>query len=846
MATAVQAWTNLAALFTGELRVLLLQRALVIDPDSALPFSAWAGDEYQGITQIARIDAELREGQTPTVVMDDLVLVATELCEKNTWVYDVDDLNKATAANRAYCFATSELLEAVVETLTTTEPGTYLFQASLYFLLRLSELLESVWPQDVLCARGGPPANAAVALRAFAHAVAPALPVLVKIIAALPRHRAFTSPGENAGEPADPDSVAAVYQLMAVPVLIAATRDPSNEDARRSALRADVAPAIAHALSTSSINLRIMLFDAISVLAQSKESVALFCSRSLRIMPSWLGLLDHWSLELKLAAVRALHVFFRGGAGYGVVVEYGLVQKLCSLATIADLPIELLGEVMGALSLLTNPSNDTEEAASPDDDAGVRASRTGFDDLGSLGELFQPKVLDTLAVVLQVEQAKPLVLKLLCKMCGFEAGCNAVAACEALVTELKEIILTEGDLHVLFHALRVLLSLCAVPSARAAFGVDKSWLSMLVISVDDADRKARYCQVLDVLCNDRSSLGILLRADVLSEIHRCLVELSNSGRDAVVVKGTMVTIFRNLLIPICAHTDVVSELADNDALVALLFRFLTAGLCSREVLAVFSQLACSAPGCGVLLSGDIDFLPLLLAICRENPTPKTGAPEPVDAASSHASDLDGESMYSPIRVVVSYGILCLARVCGDPEGFRAANAAESDFVGLWMKALCSHSCLVRQRAFLGVKYMLRHYDGQQFVHSTPLLDTVIRTVTSPQLAYAESSAVYNTALAALGSLCSAVTVGTTLPLLNMCVPDVLKKVKDALAVVLKSPADYGARAWLACLPCVFQVRSSVRVCWNTGALQMTTRVGWHSAFSVRCPVTLRLSATPCQ
>lgn len=261
------------------------------------------------LLQAVRLDLELHDGAEPEVVVDDLVLIANELCDRMSWVYDVDELNSAGAANRAYKFVTSELLSAVVEVLTSSPASGDLFQSALYFLLRLAELLEAVWPQDVVCRRTGMAPDCAVALRAFYSAVLPALPVLISLIGALPRRRSTVTPLDD---PADPDSVALVYQLMAVPVLIAAVRDPSNEDSRRSALRAGVGAAIAHALFSNSVRLRVLLFDAVSVLAQSPESVAVFCSPSLRIMPLWLALLDHCFADLKLSALRALQVFFRG------------------------------------------------------------------------------------------------------------------------------------------------------------------------------------------------------------------------------------------------------------------------------------------------------------------------------------------------------------------------------------------------------------------------------------------------------------------------------------------------------------------------------------------------------
>lgn len=47
-----EAWTNLAALYTGDVRNRLLQRSLVIDPAVRLPFNAWCSEEGPGYPQV--------------------------------------------------------------------------------------------------------------------------------------------------------------------------------------------------------------------------------------------------------------------------------------------------------------------------------------------------------------------------------------------------------------------------------------------------------------------------------------------------------------------------------------------------------------------------------------------------------------------------------------------------------------------------------------------------------------------------------------------------------------------------------------------------------------------------
>lgn len=387
--------------------------------------------------------------------------------------------------------------------------------------------------------------------------------------------------------------------------------------------------------------------------------------------------------------------------------EHGIVLRLCALITIGDLPLELLNEAVLTMSLLTNPSISKDDPE-PAEDVTLVPPTDAVDDLGSLTELFHPMVMETLSQALMVDQAKSIVLQLLVKVGSFEGGCNAIASCNSLVAEISRIILSETDLQVLFHALRLLLCVCAVPAARSAFGVHGSWLAMLVMNSDDVGRQSRFCQVLDVLCNDRSSMGILLRADILAEIHRCFLELTV---ERVIAKPLLVTIFRSLLMPICKFRDVVAELAESDGLVSLLLRFLASGVCPREVLSVFTQLAGSAPGCALLRSNEFEFLPLLLALCREAAAAAV-LPETAIVEAAGGSDPDGESMYSPCRVFVSYALWCLGRLCGEPEGLAAALALDPELPTIWLQSLVSPSILLRQRSLLGLRYLLLHSVGR--------------------------------------------------------------------------------------------------------------------------------------
>jgi hypothetical protein len=213
----------------------------------------------------------------------------------------------------------------------------------------------------------------------------------------------------------------------------------------------------------------------------------------------------------------------------------------------------------------------------------------------------------------------------------------------------------------------------------------------------------------------------------------------------------------------------------------------------------------SRAGCTLLVSGDIELLPVLLALCKENPT--SIAADAVEDDSFSINDPDGEPVYAPVRVLVSYALWCLGRLCGEPSCFLAASSADADFVGVWLKALCSSSVLVKQRGLLGVKYMLRHAEGREFVLSSPIFQMVVRIALAPRASYEDfPPAVLCTALEALASLCSPLQAGPAL-LTTLCPADTCSKLKEALSGLIASQDNFGSLVAVSvharmCLPSV--------------------------------------------
>ncbi len=195
------------------------------------------------------------------------------------------------------------------------------FFYALYVLMRVSDLYDTIWGGDVLAPNSRAEEAACVsALRALAAAVEPALPLLVSMLYAHPTVRFARDrdavvpvpppPMYAAGEVIECSASMLLLQFMVLPVITVAARHPSNARFRLACLGSEIMLAIGHAFACGSVKVRMALLELIQSLSSSDELLLTIGASNSRLMFQWMATLEHSSIDLRRAAIRALRVFF--------------------------------------------------------------------------------------------------------------------------------------------------------------------------------------------------------------------------------------------------------------------------------------------------------------------------------------------------------------------------------------------------------------------------------------------------------------------------------------------------------------------------------------------------------
>jgi hypothetical protein len=432
----------------------------------------------------------------------------------------------------------------------------------------------------------------------------------------------------------------------------------------------------------------------------------------------------------------------------------------------------------------------------------VASSPTPSEDDGALpglSELFNMPVLECVAIMLARDECRPAVLSLLVKIAAFHSGCLAIVSCAPLVEAVSKIVFLDAavDDISLFHALRLHVSLCAVPAARAVVEPRDTWVATLLTDasvrggsypvdvaheyVDDSEQqrqRLRYRRVVDIMASDAECRRLLLRADVVRDVRSALVRLIGRSGSHLQMHGheggaaggraALYAVLRNLLAPLCEDQVAAAEVADCDDLMNVLFALLRHSLCVREVVTILSLVSCCPEGCSALCSSDAECLPLLIQLVQagegssssgsgSNSSSGFGSGGSGSGSGSGAGTGSHAAKDSGITILRLASVLCLARLCGESDGLSALWSAADDFPVLWSSLLDDPSLAIRQRALLGVKYMLLHPEGRRLVLSSLLWLRVVQLVTvlcTAAVASSESEvALLETAIEAVGVAC---------------------------------------------------------------------------------------------
>jgi hypothetical protein len=397
-------------------------------------------------------------------------------------------------------------------------------------------------------------------------------------------------------------------------------------------------------------------------------------------------------------------------------------MRLCGVVMVPDQHPSVSVEAVAALQTLVTPSLSSSAVGTA-----LASGVPDTDVCPGLSSLLAPTVMDCMAMFLQEPPSGTVaaVLELLTQVAVFPSGCKAIVSCGTLVRALSALICNQqrcDDLG-MYHALRLHISLCAVPASRAAIESGSSWLYALLVDscgtpADGAGGGVgtpsalhmRYRRVVDVLANDASSRRLMLRANVVRDLAACLQGLvEHVNPDGTAASRHAVTgLLRNLLCPLCEDPVACAEVADNSSLVACLLSLLRLGLCVRETVTVLSLVSGCPSGAAVLAAASTNCVPVMASLALEAGASSTGA--------------DGDSG----DLLRQAALQCLARLCSEPESalvvwqHSGPGEGPSGPSDRWQAVLSDRRPGIRYRGLLTLRYLVVHNEGRRLLCRSPL------------------------------------------------------------------------------------------------------------------------------
>ena len=258
---------------------------------------------------------------------DDLVLGITYLFSKLTLPTPsvCATLQSVTVpVERAVAVFESEVVSTAVRAVSASQSNSFTFHAAVFVLARVADLYSTVW--TVTVDGNVPDSRGDAAIRRFADEVEPIVVVLLSGLSpsSVAAGSSVSSVGSAYFLPSEQLDVAVAVryvQLAVCRIIAVPSRRAKSASIRLAAVTAGAVACIAHAMALPSVRVRVAMVDLAQALALSEEAVVAMGSSTYKLVPTWLSLLNHGCLDVRLAVIRGFSVFFRGYDVRGAAIE---------------------------------------------------------------------------------------------------------------------------------------------------------------------------------------------------------------------------------------------------------------------------------------------------------------------------------------------------------------------------------------------------------------------------------------------------------------------------------------------------------------------------------------------